>query len=202
MLQTPAQHRIGNQRRLRQAVPSLSSSSDRAHATGSPARPRSHRARLRGSSRASPLRRRSWSAPPRSGPTGLPSKTSSARAQADDALHEHLCQRHVVDVDDGRQAALGAELADQAHDLAAGLGIERGGGFVDQQQARVLDQRAAMPTRWRCPPESSSARLSAMAAGRRGRAGETPRRCRLAGICAGSCARSRHSRAVPTGRSP
>ena len=56
--------------------------------------------------------------------------------------NEHLRQRHVVDVDDGGELALGADLADQPHDLARGLGIEARGRLVDQQQVRLLLQRA------------------------------------------------------------
>ena len=55
-------------------------------------------------------------------------------------VDEELRQGHVVDVDDGGELALVAELADQPHDLARGLGVQRGGGLVHQQKPRVLDQ--------------------------------------------------------------
>ena len=63
-----------------------------------------------------------------------------AELQPDDALGEHLGQQDVVDVDDRRQVPLAAKLADQAHDLPRGLGVEAGGRLVDQQQPGVLDQ--------------------------------------------------------------
>jgi hypothetical protein len=66
-----------------------------------------------------------------------------AQPQPDDALGEHLRQHHVVDVDDGRQPALGAELLDQPHDLPRGFWIERSGRFVHQQEVGILDQRPA-----------------------------------------------------------
>src|SRR5690554_8050010 len=40
----------------------------------------------------------------------------------------------------GCQMAFGTQFTDQAHDLARGLGVEAGGGFVDQQQTRALNQ--------------------------------------------------------------
>ena len=65
-----------------------------------------------------------------------------AGAQADDAGDEHLRQRHVVDVDDGSEAPLGADLGDQPHDLRASLWIEARGRLIDEQEFRVLLQRA------------------------------------------------------------
>src|SRR3546814_10323810 len=59
------------------------------------------------------------------------------------ALIEHLRQHDVVDIDDGRKVPFFAEFGDQPHDLARGLGIERGGRLVHQQQLRALRQSAA-----------------------------------------------------------
>src|SRR5690554_7632385 len=40
----------------------------------------------------------------------------------------------------GCQMAFGTQFTDKAHDLTRGLGVEAGGGFVDQQQAGALNQ--------------------------------------------------------------
>ena len=40
------------------------------------------------------------------------------------------------------QLALGADLADQPHDLARRLGVEAGGRLIDEQELRVLLQGA------------------------------------------------------------
>jgi hypothetical protein len=40
------------------------------------------------------------------------------------------------------------------------LGSRLGGGLVDQQQVGILHESRPIPTRWRWPPESASARLS------------------------------------------
>ena len=51
-------------------------------------------------------------------------------------------QLDVVDVAQHRDMKLPRDLADQSHHLARDLGIETRGRLVDQQQLRVLDQRA------------------------------------------------------------
>jgi hypothetical protein len=66
----------------------------------------------------------------------------AAGLQADDAAHELLGQRDVVNVNDRRQAAFVADLHDEPHDLPRGLRIERGRRLVDQQQVGVLLQGA------------------------------------------------------------
>src|SRR5690554_2137289 len=53
-------------------------------------------------------------------------------------MNEHLRQVDVVDIDDGRQPPLGADFADEPHDLARGLGVERSRRLVNQEQFGVL----------------------------------------------------------------
>src|SRR5262245_26263952 len=47
-----------------------------------------------------------------------------------------------MDIDDRRQVTLRTDLPNQPHDLARGLGIETGGGLIDQEQLGVLAQSA------------------------------------------------------------
>ena len=55
--------------------------------------------------------------------------------------------------------ALGREPRQELHDLDRGLRVERRGRLVGEQQisGSCITARA-MPTRWRCPPDSASAR--------------------------------------------
>ena len=71
---------------------------------------------------------------------GLAVENDTAGAQADDTIGKLLGQGDVVNIDNGCQMAFGTQFTDQAHDLARGLGVEAGGGFVDQQQTRALNQ--------------------------------------------------------------
>ncbi len=64
-----------------------------------------------------------------------------AAEQPDDALHEPLGQRDVMDVQDGRQAPLRADLGKKAHDLAACLVVAAGSRFIRQQKLGLLRQR-------------------------------------------------------------
>ena len=82
--------------------------------------------------------------------------------EPDDALREHLCQHHIVDVDDRGKLALLAKLADQPHDLSGRLWVQAGRRLVYEQQLGLLDQRARDTNALPLPPESSSARLSSM----------------------------------------
>ena len=52
-----------------------------------------------------------------------------------------------------------ADVREEREHLHAGLGIQRAGRLVAQQQRRVLAQRAAMDTRCCSPPESWAGKL-------------------------------------------
>ena len=75
------------------------------------------------------------------GERGRPVEDHLAGAQSDDALRELARQHHVVDVDDGGKITLLADLADQPHDLARGLGIEARRRLVDEEQFGILLER-------------------------------------------------------------
>src|SRR5262249_8190143 len=65
-----------------------------------------------------------------------------AGAQANYSVHKGLRQHYIMDIDDRRQVTLRTDLPNQPHDLARGLGIETGGGLIDQEQLGVLLQSA------------------------------------------------------------
>jgi hypothetical protein len=62
-------------------------------------------------------------------------------AQTDDAVGKGLGQGHVVDVDQCRGTPFLHQFHEQPHDLAAGFGVQAGGGLVHQQQIGRLHQR-------------------------------------------------------------
>ena len=71
-----------------------------------------------------------------------PVEHDRALRQADDAVGEAAGELHIVHVDDHWDAALAGAPRDQLHDLDRGLGIERGGRLVGENEVRLLHQRA------------------------------------------------------------
>jgi hypothetical protein len=61
--------------------------------------------------------------------------------QEDDAVRQVARHAHVVG-DEQHGAPLFGEAADDAHDLLLELGVERGGGFVEEKRARLHAERA------------------------------------------------------------
>ena len=60
-----------------------------------------------------------------------------------DGVREEHGFAQLVRHQDHGEAALGPEIAQHAPELLAGEGVERGEGFVEQQQLGLVDQRAA-----------------------------------------------------------
>src|SRR5262245_66548554 len=67
---------------------------------------------------------------------------NAALRHADDPIGVAAGELDVVNVDQRRNAAGASAPRDQLHDLDRGLGIERGGWLVSEQQIRLLHQRA------------------------------------------------------------
>src|SRR3546814_8518215 len=69
-------------------------------------------------------------------------ENQAAKTHAHDAACEFLGFGDIMDVDQHGQLEFVGQLLQQFHDLARGDRIERGGGFVGQQDLRLLHQRA------------------------------------------------------------
>ncbi len=68
----------------------------------------------------------------------------------EDAVHGAEGGEAVRDADDG---AVFGEVIDGFLDFGLGLGIERGGGFVEDEDGALRTKARAMAMRWRWPPE-------------------------------------------------
>ena len=79
----------------------------------------------------------------------------AAGVHHDDVVGELGDDAEVVRDEDDRRAGLLAQHAHQVEDLRLDGDVERGGGFVGDQQRRARTTSAiAIITRWRMPPES------------------------------------------------
>ena len=101
-----------------------------------------------------------WSARPGVRPVGRPVIDDLAGAQADDARQEHLRQRHVVDIDDGGELRSAQISAISRMIWREVFGSRLAVGSSTSSSSGSCSSARAMPTRWRWPPDSASARLS------------------------------------------